>query len=50
MKHVMVLSNTKPACAEQTAWVEVKNIFGGLALTPQRSQWLGSQIDDYLQK
>jgi len=38
------------ADAEQTAWVEFKNVFRLLPLTGQQEQWVGSQINDYLQK
>ncbi len=50
MKHVMVLSSEKPACAEQTAWVEFKNVFGGLPLTNTQATWLATQVDQWLQK
>lgn len=50
MKHVKVLSITKPASAEQTAWLEFKNVFRRLDLSGIQQLWLGSQIDDYLQK
>ena len=50
MKHVKVLSSEKPACAEQTAWVEFKNVFGALPLTNNRAEWLATQVDQYLQK
>jgi hypothetical protein len=50
MKHVKVLSNTKPVCAEQTSWLEFKNVFRKMDFTGTQQAWVGSQIDDYLQK
>lgn len=50
MKHVMVLSSEKPACAEQTAWVEFKNVFGALPLTGDQALWVATQFDQWLQK
>ncbi|MDX9971372.1 MAG: hypothetical protein RBU21_00135 [FCB group bacterium] len=50
MKHVKVLSNTKPACAEYTSFLEFKNIFRGLGLTPERQNWLADELNDLLQK
>lgn len=50
MKHVKVLSTTKPACAEETSWLEFKNIFRRLDLTNEQGAWLGAQIDNWLQK
>lgn len=48
MKHVKVLSNEMPVQAQQTAWVELKNIVGvgpGSALTAQQAGWLAGQIN-----
>lgn len=49
MKHVKVLSNETPVQAQQTAWVELKNIVGGLPLTTPRANWLVAQVDQKLQ-
>jgi len=49
MKHVKVLSNEMPVQAQETAWVELKNIVGGLPLTSQRAGWLVAQVDQKLQ-
>jgi hypothetical protein len=53
MMHVKVLS--KPASAEQTAWVDAKNIFGVRPLdaitgTNEQALWVLSQVDHWLQK
>jgi hypothetical protein len=54
MKHVKVLSSSKPANAEQTAWVELKNlvsVFTGLRpLSARQSEWVATQWDDFFQK
>lgn len=48
MKHTKMVS--KPARAEQVAWVEFKNIFGPLPLRQDQAGWLVSLIDNALQK
>lgn len=50
MKHVKVLSTEKPARAEETAWLEFKNIFRRLNLTVEQQAWLDAQVDNWLQK
>lgn len=53
MKHVKVLSNSMPAPAEETAWVDLRNILGkgpGSVLTGEQSFWLNAQVDHWLQK
>jgi hypothetical protein len=50
MKHVKVLSTEKPVVAEEAAWVELKNIIGGMALTGGQIDWVLEQIDDALTK
>jgi hypothetical protein len=52
MKHVKVLS--KPASAEQTSWLEVKNVVSliglPIPLSARQANWLATQWDDLLQK
>lgn len=50
MKHVKVLSTEKPAFAEETSWLEFKNIFRRLNLTGEQQDWLDAQVDNWLQK
>jgi hypothetical protein len=50
MKHVKGLSVQKPAQAAETAWVELKNIIGGLPLNQTQRRWVFSQVDQFLQK
>lgn len=65
MKHVKTLSNTKPAKAEETAWVQLKDLIGGAYtapaagqfigaggsnLQPAQTAWLATQWDNLLQK
>jgi hypothetical protein len=50
MKHVKVLSNTKPVYAEYASWLSFKNIFRGLGLDPVQTGWLEGELNDYLQK
>lgn len=50
MKHVKVLSNTKPASAEYTSFLEFKNIFRGLGLSNEQRGWVAGEINDLLQK
>lgn len=50
MKHVKVLSTVKPATAQETAWLEFKNVFRRLDWSADQREWAGSLIDDYLQK
>lgn len=49
MKHVKVLSTERPARADETAWVELKNIFGPLKLRSEQATWLLALIDSWLQ-
>jgi hypothetical protein len=49
MKHMKVLTNEKPAQADEVAWVELKNIWGPLKLRPEQARWLLSAIDNWLQ-
>jgi len=49
MKHVKVMSSTKPAPADQVAWVELKNIIGPVKLRPAQANWLVSLIDNFFQ-
>lgn len=53
MKHVKVLSNVKPAMAEETSYITLKEILtpGGLGtLSGEGSAWLFGLWDTYLQK
>ena len=50
MKHMKVLSNEKPAVAEdQVAFVQLKNVIGTLPLTGTQAVWVLSQIDQKFQ-
>lgn len=52
MKHVKVLSS--PAAAEQTSWLEVKNVVSligvPIPLSGRQADWVATQWDDLLQK
>ena len=57
MKHVKVLS--KPSVAEETAWVELKNLvslFGVIPVNPNagprpnQADWIWTQWNNYLSK
>jgi len=50
MKHVKVLSSQKPASAEYTAWVELKNVLGLRPLSGEQPGWVATQWNDLLQK
>lgn len=65
MKHVQVLSSQKPAKAEETAWIQLKDIIGNNYTAPalggfvgpvasnmsgEQSGWLAAQFDNWLQK
>lgn len=49
MKHVKVLSSSKPAPATQVSWLELKNFIGPIKLRPAQTNWLLSLIDNFLQ-
>lgn len=50
MKHVKVMSSEKPAHAEETAWVDLANVFLKRPLTGTRANWVLGQINDGLTK
>lgn len=50
MKHVKVLSSEKPMQAQETSWVEWKQIWGPLKLSGAQTQWLAAVMDNALQK
>jgi len=50
MKHIHMMSALKPAKAEEVAWIQLKDLIGLTAITPQQSEWLSLQLDNYLQK
>lgn len=50
MKHMKVLSSEKPVQADETAFVQFKNVFGTLPLSNAQAVWVASLIDQRLQK
>lgn len=55
MKHITVLSNQKPAMAEETAFLTLKNVLSGNlpndpSVTPTAAAWFNFQIESLLQK
>jgi len=51
MKHVKVLTIEKPAVAEETAWVSLKNILlPGAFLNTSQSNWVLAQLNNWLSK
>jgi hypothetical protein len=60
MKHLTVLSTERPAKAQETAWVQVKDLiasnykgggfFGGGNMSAEQLGWLATQWDNALQK
>lgn len=50
MKHIHMMTTVKPVKAEEVAWVQLKDLIGKTAITPQQSEWLSLQLDNYLQK
>lgn len=52
MKHMVNITKTKPATAEEVAWIQLKDILplkNGFALHPQQQQWLALQLDNLKQ-
>lgn len=48
MKHTKML--TKPAKAQEVAWIQLKDIIAPTQLSDTQAMWLAAQWDNWLQK